>query len=130
MAAYAPHPLSCSELSPESKDTRVARERYPIRDSGPGWLSLHKFACLRARSRPKLTTRIQTQLCVGCVGFVLAQAQELLSCADVGLAVNLQLREEVLLEKCMGEREPGFSEWEPGCPECEPGVSSQPSDHT
>lgn len=33
-----------------------------------------------------------------------SQAQELLSCADVSLAVNLQLREEVLLEKCMGEQ--------------------------
>ncbi|MEW5301684.1 MAG: hypothetical protein WDW38_002702 [Sanguina aurantia] len=58
-----------------------------------------------------LYRRLESGKTAGEKGFVLdgfprthAQAQELLSCADVGLAVNLQLREEVLLEKCMGRR--------------------------
>jgi adenylate kinase len=32
------------------------------------------------------------------------QAQDLLQSQDIQLAVNLQLREEVLIEKCMGRR--------------------------
>lgn len=58
-----------------------------------------------------LNQRIERGKSDGETGFVLdgfprtvAQAKELLSTEDVQLAVNLQLREEVLVEKCMGRR--------------------------
>jgi len=58
-----------------------------------------------------LHQRIERGKSDGETGFVLdgfprtvAQAKELVSSEDVQLAVNLQLREEVLIEKCMGRR--------------------------
>eukprot|EP00892_Ulva_mutabilis_P003228 jgi/Ulvmu1/12906/UM098_0094.1 len=58
-----------------------------------------------------LNQRIERGKANGETGFVLdgfprtvAQAKELMSSEDVQLAVNLQLREEVLVEKCMGRR--------------------------
>lgn len=58
-----------------------------------------------------LNQRIESGKAIGETGFVLdgfprtvAQAKEFMSKENVQLAVNLQLREEVLVEKCMGRR--------------------------